>query len=146
MLKGFITICAVALLAPFMLACQGGQLLPGESDAAPDKPGKATVTIERRKKATTFRDERTGETFSVDRIGAAKPSGAAESQRDGGKGGANPDQSGELGGGAGSSLKKKDEERRGKRAAAILGSGAGSEGIRDKLGRSGKRGVGKSLG
>lgn len=50
---------------------------------------------------------------------------------------------GELGGGAAEVAGKKDDEKRAGRAASIL---SGTEGIRDKLGRSGRRGVGKSLG
>lgn len=151
MIRGIVTICAALLLAPLLLACQGGQLLPGESDTAPDKPGKTTVTISRTKKATKFKDVDTGETFgaSISRTRKAatfKDLSPDANQRDGDglkKPGA--DQSGELGGGSETGPRKADkgEERRGGRAASLI---SGQEGIRDKLGRSGRRGPGKSLG
>jgi hypothetical protein len=158
LVKGVLAIGAVLVLTPWQLYTHltraespGFQLLPGGSEQAADRPGGATVTIERRKKATSFTDLNTGEKFGVT-IDRRKKATKFEdrspdaNQRDGGKGPAG-DQSGELGGGSTKSGPlKKDDERRGQRAAAILGSGAGSEGIRDKLGRSGRRGVGKSLG
>lgn len=93
--------------------------------------GGATVTIERRKSVVDVApgDERGG-----------------QSQRDGGalllSVSVQPGEGGELGGGQAGSTRKDRQKQRG-RAATLL---SGSEGIRDKLGRSGRSGVGKGLG
>lgn len=152
MLKAILAASVYLMLAPLLVACALVQsetklALPGGSDRGFSGPSSKGIKIERRKKATTFTDLDTGEQFdavSIERRKKAttfKDESPERGQRDG-KGvlrGKAPKLSGEDGP---SAARQGDPKRRG-RAATLL---SGSEGIRDKLGRSGKPGFGKSLG